>query len=219
MEKQNTERVIKVFSAGYDRGTTFIKNSIIVPNIEDADIILLPGGADINPEIYHKEKHPSTWYNERRDEYEISVFNATREDQVILGICRGAQLVCALYGGILIQDTTGHCGCSHGITNGEETYSITSIHHQMMYPYDLPKEDYDILFRSTSRRSKYYEGDGVDPKKVIDDGEPEIIVFHRPGLPKCLAVQGHPEMMYGSPVSNMISDLLISYVDEQGKQH
>jgi hypothetical protein len=63
--------------------------------------------------------------------------------------------------------------------------------------------------------SDVYEGDGVDPNKIIENGEPEIVLFHKEGKPLSLAVQGHPEMMPGSPVSNMISDLLISYVHER----
>lgn len=216
---QKTKEVIKVYQSGsyygYGRGTTFIKNSILVPTVEEADIIILPGGADINPAIYHKKAHPTTHFYEGRDEREMADFYRVRPDQVVLGICRGAQLLCALFGGILVQNCHHHCGCDHMITDGERRFMITSIHHQMMYPYDIPQEDYDILYRSERRLSDVYEGDGVDPQKIIEDGEPEIILFHKEGMPLSLAVQGHPEMMYGSPVSNMISDLLISYVHEQ----
>lgn len=218
MNQQNNTEVIKVFQSGcyWGGGKTFIKNSVLVPNIEDADIIILPGGADINPSIYHKERHhTTTWLNQERDEREINDFNSVREDQVVLGICRGAQLLCALFGGILVQNCHNHCGCDHQITNSERTFNITSIHHQMMYPYDIPKENYDILYRSTRRLSDVYEGDGVNPQLIIEDGEPEIVLFHKEGMPLSLAVQGHPEMMPGSPVSNMISDLLISYVNER----
>lgn len=218
MSKENP---IKVYQSGYfySRGTTFIKNSIVVPNIEDADIIILPGGADINPAIYNRKAHHTTYFNRERDAREIADFNQVREDQVVLGICRGAQLVCALFGGILVQNCHHHCGSDHVITNGKESYMISSIHHQMMYPYEMPKEDYEILFRSKHRLSDVYEGDGVNPDKIIEDGEPEIILFHKPGMPKCLAVQGHPEMMPGSPVSNMISDLLTMYVYEQQEKN
>ena len=212
------KNLIKVYQSGYyygRGGTTFIKNSIVVPNIEDADIIILPGGADINPEIYHKKAHPTTYFNRERDAREISDFNQVREDQVVLGICRGAQLLCALFGGILVQNCNHHCGSDHVITDGKNSYVISSIHHQMMYPYDMPKENYEILFRSKNRLSDVYEGDGVNPRIIIEDGEPEIVLYHKPGMPKCLAVQGHPEMMPGSPVSNMISDLLTTYVYEQ----
>lgn len=214
-QKMNqNDQLIKVYHSGgyFYPGTTFIKDSVLVPNIQDADIIILPGGADINPAIYGKKPHPTTHFYEMRDEREINDFKQVREDQVVLGICRGAQLLCALFGGILVQNVSGHWDGNHTITNGEDTYMITSLHHQMMYPYDIPKEHYDILYRSTKRRSRYYEGDGVDPQKIIDDGEPEIILFHKEGMPLSLAVQGHPEMMYGSSVSNMISDLLTSYV-------
>ena len=212
---------LKVYQSGryWGSGETFIKNSVLVPNIEDADIVIFPGGADINPEIYGKKAHPTTYFSVNRDSYEISDFSRVRENQVVLGICRGAQLVCALFGGILVQNCNNHCGCDHTITSADNRsiYRITSIHHQMMYPFDLPEEDYEILYTSTNRLSSVYEGDGVDPEVIKEKGEPEIILFHRQGLPKCLAVQGHPEMMAGSPVSDMISDLLTSYVYENKK--
>jgi putative glutamine amidotransferase len=216
MSQQNKE-VIKVYQSGcwYEGGRTFIKNSKLVANIEEADIIILPGGADIDPSIYGKKKHETVhWLSPERDAREIADFNAVRPDQVVLGICRGAQLLCALFGGILVQNCHRHIGCDHSITNGEKEFNISSIHHQMMYPFDMPKEDYEILYRSTRRLSDVYEGDGVDPQKIIENGEPEIVLFHKEGKPLSLAVQGHPEMMPGSPVSNMISDLLISYVHE-----
>ena len=67
MNQQNNTEVIKVYQSGcyWGGGRTFIKNSVLVPNIEDADIIILPGGADINPSIYHKERHKQikSWLN------------------------------------------------------------------------------------------------------------------------------------------------------------
>lgn len=219
MSQRKQNKRIKVYEIGGGGWgcIRFIKNAVEVNRVEDADVVILPGGADINPSIYHKAKHYSTHFIEQRDEMELREFGKVREDQLVLGICRGAQLVCALYGGILVQNCNHHAGCSHEITDGEHRYYISSLHHQMMYPFDLPQEDYEILYKSSERRSTVYEGDGVDENKIIENGEPEIVLFHRPGMPTCLAVQGHPEMMEGSPVSNMISDLLTSYLNEQGK--
>jgi hypothetical protein len=43
--------------------------------------------------------------------------------------------------------------------------------------------------------------------------EPEICVFHKEGLPKCLAIQGHPEMMARCPTTDMINDLIYDLLD------
>lgn len=118
-------------------------------------------------------------------------------------------------GGILVQHCTGHAiGSTHIITNGRENYHITSTHHQMQYPFVLDNKDYDILFRSYGILRYRPEGDGIDPDLITDEGDPEIVLYHKEGLPKCLAVQGHPEMIPNSPVAKMISNLINKLVDE-----
>lgn len=117
-------------------------------------------------------------------------------------------------GGKLVQDCDHHAILgTHGITNGEVEYEITSTHHQMQYPFDLNEDDYDILFTSYGVESDYYEGDRIDPDVVLGK-EPEIVLYHKNGLPKCLAVQGHPEMIPDSPVAEMINNLVKDLVDE-----
>ena len=117
-------------------------------------------------------------------------------------------------GGILVQHCEGHAICyTHEITNGNVMYQITSTHHQMQYPYNLNKEDYDILYTTDVKRSNYFNGDGIDPNKIIEYGEPEIVLYHKKGLPKCLAVQGHPEMIPDSPVAKEISNIVKGLIE------
>lgn len=110
---------------------------------------------------------------------------------------------------MLVQDCDNHAGCNHGITNGRETFTITSLHHQMIYPFNLNKRDYDILYWSTIKRCSYYHGDKINPERIIR--EPEIAVFHKEGLPICLGVQGHPEMMNYGELHDMLNDLILKY--------
>lgn len=112
----------------------------------------------------------------------------------ILGVCRGAQLGCALAGGILAQHINGH-GSDHYMKTVEGKRIITSsLHHQMMYPGSVKHE---LLAWAEPQRSGVYKGLSKDELKAITgaDGlvkEPEMIWF--PDI-KCLAVQGHPEFM------------------------
>ena len=200
---------MKVFvvgpSVGYSR---FIEDLELVDDMKDAQVVLFTGGEDINPELYGCKKHPSTWFNTKRDQFEVESFKKVASDQLCVGVCRGFQLFSAMYGGKLAQDVSGHwCGRSHSITNGKITYEITSLHHQMVYPFNLDQKDFEILYWAEGI-SHYYEGDGIDPKFFSMFGEPEVALFHREGLPTCLGVQGHPEMMAGSPVAKMINDLI-----------
>lgn len=118
-------------------------------------------------------------------------------------------------GGILVQHCWNHAiGYTHEISDGDTLYQITSTHHQMQYPYNLNGVDYDVLFTTEQRRSHEYVGEKIDQDTIIKNGEPEIVLYHKEGFPKCLAVQGHPEMIPDSPVAKMISDLVKRLVDE-----
>lgn len=123
------------------------------------------------------------------------------------------QLLCVLNGGLLIQDCDNHAGCSHKITNGIDAFTITSLHHQMIYPFNLNPSNYDILYWSATKRCSHYNGDKINPESITV--EPEIAVFHREGFPVCLGVQGHPEMMHYGDLHDMLNDLILKYVNLQ----
>lgn len=171
--------------------------------VEDCAAVVLWGGEDIATSLYgqqvggsHGPTNPS-----KRDMFEWEVMRQAVEFNVpIIGVCRGAQIATAFAGGTLIQDVTGH---NHGhdiITNkGSKIYS-NSAHHQMMNPYDLPENSYEVLAWSADKYSTKYVSEDVGVKDTyLKDGtpfstkeEPEIVVYHDI---KCLAIQGHPEWL------------------------
>lgn len=206
---------MKVFVVGGALGyANFLGEISLVDNVEDADIVLFTGGEDVTPALYGCKKHHTTYYNQTRDLAEKEVFNKIKENQIALGICRGSQFLCVMNGGLLVQNVHNHAiGRTHGITNGETMYEITSTHHQMQYPYNLDKSEYDLLFVTEQNMSDCYDGDGIDFDPIRSNGEPEIVLYHKPGFPKCLAVQGHPEMIPESPVAKMIANLIKELVD------
>lgn len=74
---------------------------------------------------------------------------------------------------------------------------MNSCHHQMCYPYNLPKDDYEVI-AWTEEISNHYQvdKDAVDldfPEHSLDDNglfkEPEMIWYPKT---RCLGVQGHP---------------------------
>lgn len=205
---------MKIFVVG---GAThyanFIKDAELVDNVEAADVVLFTGGEDVSPILYGCQKHRTTFNNPNRDGEEKKIFKKIKPTQLCLGICRGSQFLAVMNGGLLVQNCTGHAvGRTHAITDGNMVYQITSTHHQMQYPFNLPSTEYNILYKSLDFFSDRYEGDKIDPDKVRTYGEPEIVLYHRKGLPKCLAVQGHPEMIPDSPVAKMINELINTYL-------
>ncbi|MDQ3070137.1 MAG: gamma-glutamyl-gamma-aminobutyrate hydrolase family protein, partial [Acidobacteriota bacterium] len=72
--------------------------------LEAADGVLLTGGQDVDPAIYHAEKHPATEGAEPgRDELELALArHALARDLPLLAICRGLQVLNVAAGGTLV---------------------------------------------------------------------------------------------------------------------
>ena len=75
---------------------------------EKAEVLLLPGGGDVEPWRYGAENTASS-IEPGRDEAELALIDAfVRSGKPILGICRGIQLLNVAFGGSLIQHMEGH---------------------------------------------------------------------------------------------------------------
>ena len=187
---------IKIYVVGRSKeyGTWISHN--IVDSIEEADLVILIGGSDCNPAAYGERQHPTTEIDKNRDMVEaIAYITAITCKKPVLGICRGSQLATILNNGKLVQNIAEHAIYNgHRATHIESgyTFQVTSTHHQMMYPFKLNPEDYQILVKSTSRRSPYYmTGFGeYEPDDV--PCEPEVVYYPKTNT---LAVQYHPEYM------------------------
>lgn len=205
--------MIKVYVVGDAKYyANFLTDVELTDNLQSAKIVLFTGGEDVDPSLYGKRKHIQTHSNLQRDLYEKEIFGQMRKTQLAVGICRGSQFLCVMNGGILVQHCTDHALFeTHPIFNAERNrvYEITSTHHQMQYPFVLPKTSYDILYHAEQGASVY--GDGISANFIVQN-EPEVVVYHRKNLPKCIAIQGHPEMMPNSPVAKMLNELIKSYV-------
>lgn len=154
--------------------------------------LVLWGGEDISPSIYKEKPNRYTFAEEtpsNRDIIEINLAKKAIDLGIpIIGICRGAQLMCALSGGKLIQHIENH-GRSHlfETIKNQETIKTSSLHHQMMYPFDIKHE---LIAKSKHNLSNKYIGEWDQPLEI--DIEPEIVYFPET---KSLCIQGHPEYM------------------------
>jgi len=192
---------MKIYSALYNDGAHLEKFGDVETVYHPAhletknSILILHGGQDISPAIYNHK--PSRWTQAEeqmspRDLSEVLLAERAIELGIpIFGICRGAQLACALAGGSLIQHVNGHGGGHHGVvTSDGKTYETSTCHHQMMNPWETKHE---LLAWSSPAKSNIYI---VEHEELIDmEKEPEVVFF--PEI-KALAIQGHPEWMQKS---------------------
>ena len=188
---------IKIYVVGNDYYyANFIYNHIITNNLEEANIVLFTGGEDVSPEMYGEVPIPETYCNPIRDDYELSIFNKVNpETQICVGICRGAQFLTVANGGKLIQHVDKHAiSGTHIIDVCGYNINITSTHHQMMYPFELDDDSYSINALAHLKPSKI-KTQTCNKKWIFSCGEPEIVTYRCNNKPKCIAIQGHPELM------------------------
>src|SRR5678815_3219496 len=121
----------------------WIENSEYEPDIFKAQLVVFTGGADVSPAFYGEPKHPKTSCAAYRDYEESAAFETANAHRIpMLGICRGAQLVCALSGGRLIQHQENPYSRHPILTIDGSEYIMTSCHHQAMFPYEMGKDQY-----------------------------------------------------------------------------
>lgn len=171
---------------------------------ESSSILVVWGGADISPALYGHPQSRTTYPGRDRDPIEWALMKRAVEMGIpIIGVCRGAQMLCALAGGFLIQDVRGHSGHHTVETHRGDSLTVNSIHHQMMA--GLEKVPHELLAWSTTNRSNQYiwKDDQIynPPEGFV---EPEFVYF--PEV-RGFAIQWHPEMMSeNSPATRFIMD-------------
>lgn len=177
--------------------------------IRNIDLGLFTGGADVSPDLYGEPIGMATSINQQRDIDESDLFELLW-NKPKLGICRGSQFLTVKSGGRLIQHVENHTH-DHYIdvnniefikytkkkedyipsSNIDRTLTITSTHHQMMFPYNLKKNNYTIIGWSKKYRSNVYL-DGNNKQIDVPENflEPEIVYYN---TTNSLCIQGHPE--------------------------
>ena len=187
-------------------------NKVTVSTVTNVDVVLFCGGSDVNPEMYGETAHKSTHFNVERDHDEAAVFDMCIKTMTpMIGICRGSQFLTVMSGGKLVQNVMNHCRhhkmtyhnkkmLKEGLRNDAiRDVDVSSTHHQMMYPFTLADDKYDLfgfslelstVYEGRPREDKEFQMFEVNPENFCV--EPEMVYYKET---KALAVQYHPEMM------------------------
>jgi gamma-glutamyl-gamma-aminobutyrate hydrolase PuuD len=210
-------------------------------SIQEADIVIWTGGADISPSLYGEAAiQQTTGVNPRRDRNDIAAWHMSH-GKFRLGICRGAQLLNVLSGGGLWQHVDGHHK-EHKIhayffedyskvsdefraTRSSSELMVSSTHHQGMKcgpeGISLAHAIVDDYSRAVLGQRKYfgpaYRG-GVGMAQHITVKEEnawdnDLMDHEIIWYPKTrsLCVQGHPEYY---TASNSFINLVGEYIME-----
>jgi anthranilate/para-aminobenzoate synthase component II len=200
---------IKVYTVGSRHDSAWINNTVNVANMNDADVVVFPGGSDWNPALYKQKPSKTVYSYEDIDAHQLHYYiSAYYQSKMLVGICRGAQLFGIASGGSLIQDVSHHCGRNHSvITLNKKVFQTNSIHHQMLNwdSIDIKKI---LLAWSDGLSSRYFDGNdtqiAVDKQLLVDINykEPEAFFFNDL---KAFGIQGHPEGHMPDPFKEQLN--------------
>lgn len=162
--------------------------------VEDADLVVYGGGADVSPSYYGQAPIDKCGYNDgARDERERKIFLQALDLGIPqMGICRGAQFLHVMCGGVLWQHVNNH-GRDHLIFDitSNSMVRTSSTHHQMMKWNDRMTliaccdDDVATYFEDQFSLIDYEKDKEYRPQLEVEvcSYEPE----------KVLCIQGHPE--------------------------
>ena len=117
-------------------------NGVYSPG-DEVDLLIFPGGEDINPALYNQAPNGAVGWNDKRDAQEMMALRdfisgvegrSPRRIKKVLGVCRGLQLMAAGFGGSLLQHVR-QPGATHGLVWIEPhplsfMTDTNSLHHQ-----------------------------------------------------------------------------------------
>ena len=191
-----------------------VNSAHVVTNPEELDkdsILILHGGADISPSLYRHEVHRLTGATDvpsLRDMLEWDLLQqAIKLEIPIIGICRGAQMLCAAAGGYLIQHVDNHAGPDHEVVCADGSTVITNTcHHQMMYPFDVEHEL--LMWIEHKRSNRHLVGSGRSVTNALPC-EPEMVFY--PKI-KGFAMQFHNEWL---PHDHPANEKTLLYINQR----
>jgi putative glutamine amidotransferase len=190
--------------------------------INDCDALVLSGGIDVQPSLYHNAQVDYPFrplnFDLKRDALEMHVLKAALDKRKpVLAICRGLQLLNVFFGGGLIQDL--------GALNQVHKAIIDPSGQQFDKAHAVHLTENTLLSAlHPSRRgivnSAHHQGIAAVAPSLIancvaDDGTVEGLEWKEPkGKSYLLAVQWHPERMYqfgleDSPLSSGIRNTFL----------
>lgn len=160
----------------------------------DADAVVFVGGPDVSPFLYGEKALKVSNCSLGRDRIDNMTYRNLESSVPKIGICRGAQFLNVMNGGLLYQDVDNHRR-NHIIRDHEtgEEINVSSTHHQMMSPSLGDRVD---VIASAQTATFKQAAEYINEKKTghwKEWHDPEVVFYQDTNS---LCVQYHPEYMH-----------------------
>lgn len=161
-------------------------------DIGAVDGLVIGGGDDIAPELYHGELVGTSRLDPERDALERRlVLEAMEANKPILGICRGAQMINVALGGTLHHDAYGHYVDSPKVRTILPRKTLNIIEGTILARC-AGTEPMRVNALHTQSVDRLAEGLRV---AAVDEGE-MVQAIERMSDPLVIGVQWHPEHLF-----------------------
>lgn len=174
-------------------------DDVISAQIDLIEGLVLIGGADYDPKLYHSKPHPKTvLQNPARIAYDLKLMKAASQQGLpMLGICAGLQLVNIIRGGTLNQHVPEMSGITeeHSGHLRDDAHDVT-IEAMTRLAAIVGKEK--LAVNSTHHQAAAHIGRGLRISARSTEGVIEAIESTEPDE-FLLCVQWHPERLIDRP--------------------
>jgi putative glutamine amidotransferase len=168
--------------------------------LERIDGLVLPGGGDVEPELYGGQRHDTLWgINPERDHTELFMSRlAVKTQKPILAICRGIQVFNVALGGTLWEDIAS-------LVPGAIRHDAPDDRPRNYLAHSVKLERNSLLAQHLGQgqhqvNSIHHQAiRELAPELVVTATAPDEIIegVELPGHPFAIGVQWHPENLVG----------------------
>lgn len=156
------------------------------------DGLVLAGGDDIDPALFHQENCGSRGIDRARDEAELALLTAfLGTGRPVLAICRGHQVVNVWLGGGLVQDLDPSLSLFHGGGAGDRVHPVKAVEGSLLHRLYGPV----FSVNSSHHQALGRLGRGLSATARSEGGVVEAVEHETLPL---ISVQFHPERMTGA---------------------
>lgn len=208
---------MKTYIVGGERQiVNFLPDVEITDNLREAKIVVFADGPIVSPSLYKEKKAPEVDLkcDINRDRADKSIYTKLNNDQIAVGIGREACFLAVMNGAKLIQHTTKKVVDSSyevEVCLNDTPFVFSAISDWIQAINLSGITDFDLIGKS--RNCENYLTDNDTKRFMRYNGDPELVMFHKPKTPISICAQFHPEWMPESSLSKLLKTIIYEHAN------